>query len=147
MAVERESNLIFKPNIVLTDHAAAIRNGFFDVFGPSKNVICSVHMMRKLRERSYSTKENKQLILDDVRFLQRSSDANKFDRAVILFLEKWEKTDSEFCTYFKSTWLGETTRNWFTGYDEYVPDHNNGIVSILIKFLFGFKFVVVFDNI
>lgn len=130
MATERESDQIFKPNIILTDHAAAIRNGFFDVFGPSKNVICSVHMLRKIRERKYSSKENKNLILDDVRILQRSSDAQKFDRAVILFLEKWEKTENEFCTYFKSTWLGEFTRNWFTGYDEYVPDHNNGIVGI-----------------
>lgn len=131
MGVERETGQVFDAEIVITDHAAAIRNGFFSVFGPSENVICSVHMFRKLEERSgYSSKENKKQIIDDVHVLHSSPDAESFDRAVLLFLEKWQAIDGEFCNYFKATWLGETTRNWYRGYDPFVPDHNNGVVSV-----------------
>lgn len=131
LGVERETKTTYKPEIVISDHAAAIRNGFFDVFGPSENVICSVHMFRNLKKKSvYSSKENKQKIINDVYVLHSSPDAETFDRAVLLFLDKWQKTDDKFCTYFKSTWLGETTRNWYRGYSPFVPDHNNGVVSI-----------------
>lgn len=116
MGVERETNQIFKPDVIVSDHAAAIRNGFFAVFGPSQHVICSVHMFRKLKERSgYSSKINKQRIIDDIYVLHSSPDAESFDHAVLLFLEKWKATDDGFCTYFKSTWLTETTRNWYLG--------------------------------
>lgn len=129
MGVERETKQIFKPDVIVSDHAAAIRNGFFAAFGPAQNVICSVHMFRKLKERSgYSSKENKQKIIDDVYVLHSSPDAESFDHAVLLFLEKWQATDEIFCTYFKSTWLGETTRNWYRGYSPFVPDHNNAMV-------------------
>lgn len=131
MGVELETNEVYKPETIISDHAAAIRNGFFAVFGPSDNVICSVHMFRKLQERSgYSSKENKKSIIDDVHILHSSSDRGAFDCAVSLFLEKWEGKDKDFCTYFKSTWLGEYTRNWYRGYSPFVPDHNNAIVSI-----------------
>lgn len=136
MGVERETNQTFKPDVIVSDHAAAIRNGFFAAFGPSKNVICSVHMFRKLKERSgYSSKDNKQKIIDDIYALHSSSDADTFDNAVMLFLEKWKTTDDSFCTYFKSTWLSETTRNWYRGYSPFVPDNNNGMVRIFIILL------------
>lgn len=131
MGVERESQQVFKPEVILSDHAGAIRNGFFKVFGPSQNVICSVHLYRKLQEKSgFSCKENKKLIKNDIFVLQSAPDAETFDHAVLLFLEKWEDLEEDFCTYFKSTWLGESTRNWYAGYSPFVPDHNNGIVSI-----------------
>lgn len=137
MGVERETNQIFKPDVIVSDHAAAIRNGFFAVFGPSQNVICSVHMFRKLKERSgYSSKINKQRIIDDVYVLHSSPDAESFDHAVLLFLEKWKATDVGFCTYFKSTWLTETTRNWYRGYSPFVPDNNNAMVSTFCSIVF-----------
>lgn len=127
--VEAETKQAFQPNIIVSDHAAAIRNGFFAVFGPSKNVICCIHLFRKLREKSsFSNAKNKQNIRNDVFVLHSAPDEETFDHAVLLFLEKWQKTDDEFCTYFKSTWLGETTRNWYTGYSSFVPAHNNGVV-------------------
>lgn len=135
MGIERESKKTFKPEVIISDHAAAIRNGFFGAFGPSKNVICSVHMFRKLRERAgYSSKENKEKIISDIRALHSSPDAETFDNAVKLFLDKWQKTDDNFCTYFKATWLGETTRNWYRGYSPFVPDHNNAVVSFFCNF-------------
>lgn len=127
--VERETNQVFKPDVIVSDHAAAIRNGFFATFGPSQNIICSVHMFRKLNERSgYSNKENKREIIDDVYVLHSSSDAESFDHAVLLFLDKWAATDDAFCTYFKATWLTETTRNSYRGYSPFVPDNNNAMV-------------------
>lgn len=133
MGVERETNQIFKPDVIVTDHAAAIRNGFFATFGPSDNVICSVHMFRKLRERSgYSSKENKQKIINDVYVLHSSPNSKTFDHAVSLFLDKWEAIDSDFCTYFEATWLGETTRNWYRGYSPFISDNNNAMVSIFV---------------
>lgn len=88
--IERETKEIFMPRILLSDYAGAIRNGFFAVFGPSQNVICCVHLFRKLRERSgFSNKENKHQIKNDVFVLQSTPDAETFDHAVLLFLEKW----------------------------------------------------------
>lgn len=131
MGIERESETMHKPEVIISDHAAAIRNGFFGAFGPSKNVICSVHMFRKLRERSeYSSKENKGKIIEDIRVLHSSPDEKSFDHATLLFLDKWQKSDEDFCNYFKATWLGETTRNWYRGYSPFVPDHNNAVVGI-----------------
>lgn len=133
MGVERESKKVFKPHILLSDHAGAIRNGFFAIFGPSQNVICAIHLFRKLREKSgFSSKENKQQIKNDIFVLHSAPDADTFDHAVLLFLEKWQETEEHFCTYFKSTWLGETTRNWYMGYSPFVPAHNNGVVRILL---------------
>lgn len=120
------------PEVLISDYATAIRNGFFAVFGTTQNVICSIQLYRKLQERgNFVEKENKKLIQKDVCVLRSTPDAETFDHAVQLFLQKWEDIEEDFCTYFKATWLGETTRNWFAGYSPFVPDHNNGIVSDL----------------
>lgn len=72
-------------------------------------MICCVHLFRKLRERTgFSSKENKKEIKNDVFVLQSAPDAETFDHAVLLFLDKWEDKEEPFSTYFKSTWLGET---------------------------------------
>lgn len=60
MGIENESKQLFQPDIIISDHAFAIQNGFFKVFGPSQNVICSVHLHRKLREKSGIFKHRKQ---------------------------------------------------------------------------------------
>lgn len=136
-AIEQQSGQPFVPEVLISDYAAAIRNAFFAVFGATKNVICSVHLFRKLRERGgLSNKDNKKLLLNDVTALYSAPDADTFDLGASLFLEKWQEMEEEFCYYFKATWLGETTRNWFRGYSPFVPDHNNGVVRILLYLYF-----------
>lgn len=69
-----------------------------------------------MKDLDTQVKDNKQKIINDVHVLHASPDAESFDPAILLFLDKWDETDGEFRTYFESTWLGETTRNWYTGY-------------------------------
>lgn len=49
-----------------------------------------------------------------------------FDSMAVLFLKKWKKEESEFCDYFKDTWLG-SRKNWFEGASTYSPSHNNHV--------------------
>lgn len=70
------------------------------------------------------------------------------DHAVLLFLDKWQEVEEELCTYFKSTWLGETTRNWFTGYSPFIPAHNNGVVRFVFSYsnTFNLNALIIFNN-
>lgn len=120
----------FRPNLLISDAAPAIRNAFYGTFeSAAENVICSVHVYRNLRETScYQEKQNKKLIKNDIHIVQSSPSHSSFEHAVLLFLEKWENPEPDFCEYFKRTWLREDTQNWYTGYSPYIPSHNNAQV-------------------
>lgn len=105
--VEKQSKCAFTPEALISDYAMAIRSAFFSVFGQTQNIICSVHLFRKLKERGgFLHKENKKALINDICILHSAPDAETFDHSVLLFLEKWENVEQDFCTYFKATWLG-----------------------------------------
>lgn len=57
--------------------------------------------------------------------LQQCSSMIEFDKACRLFIEKWEQSEPEFCSYFQSEWLQDDTKNWFEAYSPFLPSHNN----------------------
>ena len=92
-------------------------------------------MKRRILENYRSIKDNKknpfkEELLADIYELQRSKSRKLFEIAVDLFVKKWDKEEAikTFLSYLKKQWLGlsglERT-NWYQGYIDWVPDHNN----------------------
>lgn len=120
-------------------YAPAIRNAFYASFDSAiENVICCVHLYRNVRkvDKYKDKKQNKQLIRNDIYVVQSSPNQASFEHAVLLFLDKWEDSEPDFCDYFKRTWLQESTQNWYTGYSPFVPAHNNAQVILNNFFIF-----------
>lgn len=64
----------FEPETLIADGAIQIRNAFYSIFESGKmDIMCFAHVIRNLRKRTFAMKNNKQLILDDVRKLQSSA--------------------------------------------------------------------------
>lgn len=126
-AIEKHTNTVFEPDVLISDAAPAIRNGFYETFeSASQNVICYVHVLRNLRKAPLKNKDNRNAIISDVKVLHKSSSKREFENASRLFIMKWQKNgESAFCDYFQSQWLQEDTQNWYCGYSPYVPAHNN----------------------
>lgn len=76
--------------------------------------MCFAHVIRNIRKRSFTTKMNKQLILDDIKKAQLTPNKQTFLMMTQLLCEKWYTAESEFIEYFKSQWLGVHC-NWFEG--------------------------------
>lgn len=127
--VKKKFGKSFDPKIVVADGAHAIRNGFFAVFPDAEmNIMCYAHVIRNCRKRPFTSQHNKQLILEDIRYMHLAPNREKFDMMSELFLKKWESIEINFIEYFKKEWLGDH-RNWFEGAAEFVPSHNNGCES------------------
>lgn len=126
-AIEKHTNTIFEPSVLISDAAPAIRNAFYDAYETAtQNVICFIHVLRNLRKGSFKNKSNKDAIMADIKILHYASSKHEFDHACNLFLNKWTQNDEKgFCDYFQSTWLQEGTENWYCGYSPFVPAHNN----------------------
>lgn len=126
-AVEKHTGGEFNPEVLLSDAAPAIRNAFYETFGAAKqNVICYIHVQRNISKASYKSKNNKELIMKDFSVIQSAGSEAEFDKACDLFIKKWTAAKPEFCTYFRSEWMQEGTKNWYDGYSPFVPAHNNG---------------------
>ncbi|XP_055307521.1 uncharacterized protein LOC129571717 [Sitodiplosis mosellana] len=128
-AVEVYFEAKFEPTTIIADGAHAIRNAFFKVF-PSADlgIMCFPHVIRNIRKRHFKVKSNKQLILDDIRKIQKAPNRSMFEMMCELFCEKWKRLESEFIEYFRKQWLGDLN-NWFEGAAEYTPSTNNGVES------------------
>lgn len=114
------------PKVVVSDAAPAIRNAFYSSFeSAEQNVICYIHVQRNISKYKYQSKDNKDLIMADFMILKDAGSKNEFDEASGLFLAKWRSAEPEFCQYFESEWLDEDTQNWYAGYSDFVPNHNN----------------------
>lgn len=128
-AIEVYFQTSFEPDTLIADGAMAIRNGFYNVFDSAKlDVMCFAHVIRNLRKRPFAMKNNKQLVLDDVRRMQSAPSRAIFEKLSQLFCEKWESLEPNFIEYFRSQWLGPLV-NWFEGVAEYVPSTNNALES------------------
>lgn len=119
----------FDPTTLIADGAMAIRNAFYNVFASAAlDVMCFAHVIRNIRKRPFAMKNNKQLILDDIRKMQSSPSRAIFEKMAELFCEKWEPLEPNFIDYFRSQWLGPLV-NWFEGAAEYTPSTNNALES------------------
>lgn len=117
----------FNPSVMIADGADAIRNTFYATF-PSAilDIMCFAHVIRNIRKQKFNNAKNKINILNDMRLIQLSATPQLFDEITKLFLRKWSKTESEFCSYFKKQWLG-VHQNWYEGAAHYTPSTNNGL--------------------
>lgn len=105
-------------------------SAFYAVFGTSAvvDIMCFAHVIRNCRKRPFVSKNNKILILDDIRKMQLAQNRKIFDAMSALFLKKWKDVERNFVEYFKSEWLG-THSNWFEGAASYTPSTNNALES------------------
>lgn len=115
----------FQPNKLIADGADQIRNAFYEVFASAElDIMCFAHVIRNCRKRPFTSKNNKELILDDIRKIQSAPNRPSFNMMTNLFCEKWEQIESEFVTYFNKEWLGVHC-NWFEGAADYTASTNN----------------------
>lgn len=117
----------FKPKILIADGANAIRNSFYAVFESAElDVMCNAHVVRNVDKRSFTNKNNKQIIKDDIRKIQVSPNEATFRMMTKLFCEKWETIEPDFVRYFKKELLGSHC-NWYEGVAHYTASTNNGL--------------------
>lgn len=71
-------------------------------------------------------------LLADLDKLQLSQSKETFDKAVILFVEKWKAVSADAMSYFETEWL-QKNRLWYEGACAHiaanVPSTNNAIES------------------
>lgn len=116
----------FEAETLIADGADAIRNGFYSSFKTAKlDVMCYAHVKRNLLKRPFTSKQNKNLIMEDIRMMQLAPNRATFTMMSKLFCEKWECIEPDFVAYFKQQWLGVHC-NWYEGSAEYTPSTNNG---------------------
>lgn len=119
----------FEPTTLIADGAISIRNAFYGVFESANlDIMCFAHVIRNIRKRPFSNKNNKQLVIEDIRKLQSAPNRDMFEKMAQLFCEKWENIEPNFIEYFKNQWLGSLV-NWFEGAAAYTPSTNNALES------------------
>lgn len=119
----------FEPKILIADGADAIRNAFYNACPSAEiDIMCFAHVIRNIRKRSFSSKSNKQLVLDDIRKIQLAANKSTFSMMTALFCQKWTHSEPEFIEYFKKEWMGSHC-NWFEGAANYTPSTNNALES------------------
>lgn len=124
-AIKNHFNEEFNPEILIADGADSIRNAYYGSFDSAKlDVMCFAHVLRNCNKRPFTSGNNKQLILDDIRKMQLAPNRSTFTMMSNLFLEKWKTVESNFVDYFKKQWLNKHC-NWFEGAAEYTPSTNN----------------------
>lgn len=127
--IRKHLRKIFNPMTLIADGADAIRNGFYTVFpNATLDIMCFAHVLRNIRKRPFSYKNNRSLIIDDIRKMQLVPNRRIFQHMADLFCKKWTPLESNFVIYFKQQWLG-THSNWFEGAADYTPSTNNSLES------------------
>ncbi len=118
------------PSTLISDAAKSIQNSFKEVFGEEKLVVmCWAHMKKNVSKKveKFVTPEFQTEISSDIDILQLSQSDDIFDKASILFLDKWYE-ETEFIDYFKAEWL-DSNRFWYEGAEKLTPSTNNALES------------------
>lgn len=114
-AIETHFKRSFEPDKLIADGADAIRNAFYESYASAQlDVICFAHVIRNCRKRPFTSKNNKDLILDDIRKMQSAPSPASFNMMAKLSCKKWEPIKADFVAYFRKEWLGVHC-NWFEG--------------------------------
>lgn len=117
------------PTHLISDASQAIREAFRRVFGPDCSVLmCWAHAFRNISKHSHLIKGSKSDILDGIRVLQVSPDAETFAEGVKLFIKKYKDSEREFIDYMNKIWF-TTHSTWFEGAADRLPSTNNGLES------------------
>lgn len=128
-AIKTHLDADFEPTTMIADGADAIRNAFYGSFDSAElDIMCFAHVLRNCNKRPFTSKANKQLVLDDIRQMQLAPNRATFNMMAKLFREKWMRIESDFVAYFEKEWLGPHC-NWFEGAANYTPSTNNALES------------------
>ena len=93
---------LFRPEVLVSDAAGAIRKAYEKVFGKTKIFMCWARMRRNCVKNieTLVSKEHQHDIIEDIDQLQLSQSTEIFERAVALFIKKWKwKNENEFLEY------------------------------------------------
>ena len=118
------------PSTLISDAAKSIHNSFKEVFGDDKLVVmCWAHMKKNVSKKveKFVAPEFRAEILSDIDILQLSQSNDIFDKAAILFLDKWYE-ETEFISYFEAEWL-DSNRFWYEDAEKLTPSTNNALES------------------
>lgn len=127
-------------DILVSDAAPAIKNGFDEVFPGQQTVTCYFHMKKRIEAfDKFKKKENKTAIIIDIDKLQLCPSREAFDAATKLFVKKWVRKEKPFTDYFGLNWV---TKNgdWFEGVRFFTPSTNNALESFNDKLKKDFDF-------
>ncbi|XP_037039624.1 uncharacterized protein LOC119076774 [Bradysia coprophila] len=127
-----------KQSILMADGAKAISNGFHRAFGSDfTELMCWYHAKTAMKDNitHLVPKEHQERLLQDIDRLQLSQTPAMFDKASVLFLEKYSKF-TEFVDYFAQQWL-HLHRNWYevacVDRDIKAPGTNNGLELLRMR--------------
>lgn len=101
--IKKILNLNYRPEVLVSDSADAIANGFYKAFfdvDNAKNVTCWFHVVKALRTKLAGS-QHISSVLADVGHIHLSSSEETFRRATDLFVEKRSEELPVFCKYFK----------------------------------------------
>lgn len=120
------------PTALVCDAAKAISNGFRSVFGNDfVELMCWFHAKRAMKDNiSHIIPAARHVeVLNDIDRLQLAQNPAMFDKASLLFIEKYAEFP-DFVGYFTDQWL-KLHRNWYEGacVDHHIkaPSCNNGL--------------------
>lgn len=116
--------------ILISDAAAAIKNGFKDIFPTlDKTITCYFHVINNVKTKPFLSEDNKRNILDDIHKLHLCPSDAIFNIASNLFIQKWINIERDFIEYFKKQWLADTNKYWYEGSRLITPKTNNALES------------------
>lgn len=123
---------MLNPQFLISDAAGSIHAAFKNAFGENRSIVmCWYHMRSAVSKKlsTYFRDQNQRLkFLCDLDKLQLSKSPDVFDKASILFIEKWRLVSQELVQYFTSEWLNKN-RHWYEGFAHYTPSTNNAVES------------------
>ncbi|XP_043210565.1 uncharacterized protein LOC122375318 [Amphibalanus amphitrite] len=131
-SVERETNEVFRPRVVVADCCEAISNAVEAVFPQAIRRSCWFHVKKAVDSRLRGAPEAiRKIFLQDLANLQVCLTAAEFRWFGARMLEKWRRQwpteDGErFCRYFSTTYL-QRFSVWSEGHDVASPSTNNGL--------------------
>lgn len=129
-AVKTIFNIDLEVDVLISDAAKSIHNGFENVYGIEVLIVmCWAHCRRKNVEKLPTyirDKKKRSEFLIDLDKLQLSQSTDIFDKAANLFVEKWQKVSASFMEYFVSEWLAKN-RYWYEGVRHFTPSTNNAL--------------------
>lgn len=117
----------FKPEVLISDAASAIANGFKETFPDvdAKIVMCYFHVKQAISKKLGSN-EYRDQIMEDVGKIHLAHSKEMFEHSVQLFDGKWRENLPDFCEYFKRYWV-DSHSGWFAGFVHKCPSTNNHV--------------------
>lgn len=129
-----------KFEVLVSDAAPAIKNGFDEVYPERETVTCYFHMKKRIDTfNQFKKKENKESIVRDIGKLQISPSRCAFEAATKLFEKKWIRKEKPFVEYFLQNWV-KKNNDWFEGVRHFTPSTNNSLESFNDKLKRDFDF-------